>query len=311
MTGPSPSLNLDISDTPLSPIIEKDDEKENDCQFIISDLTSRVLANKPANMITQSSKWDETESTTSDDSSLQSGSNPIAHEHKTKQRSKNKNKKKMSNKRDAPHSHHEQQQIPGIELSRAIHTGSRFIKAPYRASLLTRILRECFIVGGDHRTAIIASVSPTPTDLEHTINTLEHICMMDIHLQDLCSMSCVDLTITEVSSAVYRDTPVFDWTPQQVKAWLSCAEGGRFSHLPLPPGVDGRTMLGLQAASLSQMFAGELRQARQEGEGGAWVEEVETNRRQIAIGNSLWKALRREQQAFVQRRKQAARNDLG
>jgi hypothetical protein len=98
-----------------------------------------------------------------------------------------------------------------------ITTGSRFTKAPYRASLLTRILRE--------------------------------------------------------SNAIFYDTPVHEWTNAQLSAWLSCAEGGRFSHLALPPGIDGATLFRQEVASLSAMFTGELRQARTEKEGGAWLSD--------------------------------------
>ena len=51
------------------------------------------------------------------------------------------------------------------------------IKAPYRHSMLTRVLKRCF-EGNGHRTAIIATVSPTTTDLEHTLNTLKHVSLM-------------------------------------------------------------------------------------------------------------------------------------
>jgi hypothetical protein len=187
-----------------------------------------------------------------------------------------------------------------------ITTGSRFAKAPYRASLLTRILRECFLAGSSHKTTIIATVSPTPIDLEHTINTLEHVCMMDETLQSLSTACSVELGMgmSTSSNAIFYDTPVHEWTPAQLTAWLSCAEGGRFSHLALPPGVDGSVIFRSEIATLTSMFTGELRQARTENEGGAWIEEVELNRRQNAIGKALWRALRREQQVYVTRRRQ-------
>jgi hypothetical protein len=188
----------------------------------------------------------------------------------------------------------------------AITTGSRFAKAPYRASLLTRILRECFLAGSSHKTTIIATVSPTPIDLEHTINTLEHVCMMDESLQRLSTACSVELGMgmSTSSSAIFYDTPVHEWTSAQLTAWLSCAEGGRFSHLALRPGVDGSIMFRYEISTLSSMFTGDMRQARTENEGGAWIEEVELNRRQNAIGKALWRALRREQQAYVMRQRQ-------
>ena len=49
----------------------------------------------------------------------------------------------------------------------------------YRAHLLTRILRECF-TDVNHRTTIFATVSPTTIDTMHTLNTLNHVAMMQV-----------------------------------------------------------------------------------------------------------------------------------
>jgi hypothetical protein len=54
-------------------------------------------------------------------------------------------------------------------------------KAPYRASQLTRVLRNCFCSAEsvhNHRTTIVATISPNSTDTQHTINTLDHVAMM-------------------------------------------------------------------------------------------------------------------------------------
>ena len=53
----------------------------------------------------------------------------------------------------------------------------KLLKAPYRHSMLTRVLKRCF-EGTAHRTAIVATISPTTTDLEHTLNTLKHVRLM-------------------------------------------------------------------------------------------------------------------------------------
>jgi len=181
-----------------------------------------------------------------------------------------------------------------------ITVGSRFTKAPYRASLLTRILRECFVMGADHHTCILATVSPTPTDIEHTINTLEHVTMMDVSLQEISGTTTVPVLI---NGAALLQSPVETWTNEHLSVWLAAVEGGRFSQLALPPNVTGADLLAMNATSISALFAGEIRQARQEEEGAAWVEEADSNRRQDVIGRSLIGALRREQHAIMLRTK--------
>lgn len=46
-----------------------------------------------------------------------------------------------------------------------------------RSSSLTRVLMECF-VKEDARMAVIATVSPNPTDTEHIVSTLRTACMI-------------------------------------------------------------------------------------------------------------------------------------
>lgn len=48
---------------------------------------------------------------------------------------------------------------------------------PFRASRLTHLLQSCF-VDKDHRTVVVATLSPAPTDIEHSLNTLQHVGMM-------------------------------------------------------------------------------------------------------------------------------------
>ncbi|GAB5371708.1 hypothetical protein AAMO2058_001602900 [Amorphochlora amoebiformis] len=48
---------------------------------------------------------------------------------------------------------------------------------PFHASALTHLLRECFL-DPTHKTALVATISPTSTDVEHTRETLEHVSFM-------------------------------------------------------------------------------------------------------------------------------------
>ena len=72
---------------------------------------------------------------------------------------------------------------------------------------------------------------------------------------------------------------------------------GRFAALALPAGLDGAGLMKLNMVSLSALFEGHLRQARQGEEGAAWVVDATVAEGQHNyLGRSLWAALRREQQ---------------
>ena len=82
---------------------------------------------------------------------------------------------------------------------------------PYRRSRLTQVLRKCF-TDPAHRTVVIATVSPAATDLQHTINTANHVCLMAEDLERLAWATTCDVSL---SSATF-DVPVWKWTPEQV-----------------------------------------------------------------------------------------------
>eukprot|EP00406_Dinophysis_acuminata_P075144 CAMPEP_0179249480 /NCGR_PEP_ID=MMETSP0797-20121207/20669_1 /TAXON_ID=47934 /ORGANISM="Dinophysis acuminata, Strain DAEP01" /LENGTH=323 /DNA_ID=CAMNT_0020957177 /DNA_START=7 /DNA_END=975 /DNA_ORIENTATION=+ len=63
------------------------------------------------------------------------------------------------------------------ECIRATAAGSNFIA--FRQNRLTQILRGCFVSTGRHPTVVIATVSPSSKDTEHTLNTLRHASIMD------------------------------------------------------------------------------------------------------------------------------------
>lgn len=63
------------------------------------------------------------------------------------------------------------------ECVRATAAGAKFV--PYRRNRLTQLLRGCFSGLEAHPTVIIATVSPSSKDTEHSLNTLRHACIMD------------------------------------------------------------------------------------------------------------------------------------
>lgn len=179
-------------------------------------------------------------------------------------------------------------------------------RIPYRAHLLTRVLRDCFqgireTSNSHHVTTLVCAVSPAPTDTMHSINTLDHGVMLNPFLG--ASKRSVSVEIPLVGGTPMSHIPVDQWTSAQVTQWLSSAEGGRFAALQLPQGLDGAGLLQLDLTSLTALFAGQLRRARIGEEGSAWV--IDTGvadgeagaGRTSAIGRALWASLRRENQA--------------
>lgn len=109
--------------------------------------------------------------------------------------------------------------------------------------MLTRVLRNCF-EDDTHRTAIVAAVAPGAESVIHSLNTLDHVLLMAPHLRHA---SCeVDVPMIGAGSAAgggaysYEDTPVHEWTAEQVIEWLSTAEGGRFAQVVVPKGTEGK-----------------------------------------------------------------------
>ena len=68
--------------------------------------------------------------------------------------------------------------------------------------------------------------------------------------------------------------PIQSWSHEEVCAWVGAAEGGRFAHVALPPGLDGAGLMKLGTMRLAQLFDGDLREARGDNEGSAWTEAL-------------------------------------
>lgn len=188
---------------------------------------------------------------------------------------------------------------------RAMATGKAKAAArvPYRAHLLTRVLKECFNPDGGMVTTVIATVSPSPTDLMHSLNTLNHVICMSSELEQLKSEVAVDIPIHTFFSPT---APVELWTAQHVQNWLASVDGGRFSMLQVPPDLDGKGLVSLEVSSLTALFAGTLRKARQGEEGNAWVVDNtagdEETAKSSAIARALWGSIRREQESILRKR---------
>ena len=166
-------------------------------------------------------------------------------------------------------------------------------RAPYRSSLLTRVLRECFILDASknfHKTLLIATLSPSPNDVTHSINTLDHVSLMSPIFQSLTTSIIVEVPLL---GAPLASAAIHTWTHDQLNVWLASADGGRFSSLALPPNIDGARLMEFDTEVLSSLFCGQLREARQEGEGIAWVEGIESTEKHHYLARALWSSLRR------------------
>jgi len=171
----------------------------------------------------------------------------------------------------------------------------------YRASLLTRILKDCFIIenndnelNNNHHTTIIACVSPSASDVIHSMNTLDHISLMK---NDLSKYNHeVTVEIPSINNVACSYIPVEKWTNENLNSWLSITEKGRFANLTLPISLDGNGLLSLNRNKLSALCQGTLRLARNDNEGTSWIIEGEHNDNSFnALGNALFSAIRREQ----------------
>jgi kinesin family protein 2/24 len=164
------------------------------------------------------------------------------------------------------------------------------VQMPFRSSRLTRVLQECF-TNPEHRTVVIATISPSATDVIHTVNTLLHATMLAKPLADVEAKLMLDIPLHLAGSGSFKHTPVIDWTSQDVLAWLQEAENGNFAHVVVPPNLDGKRLLGTSPQGLAELFDGALREARADNEGDAWT--VHANGAGGQLGRKIFAAARR------------------
>eukprot|EP00929_Paragymnodinium_shiwhaense_P054936 TRINITY_DN27540_c0_g1_i1.p1 TRINITY_DN27540_c0_g1~~TRINITY_DN27540_c0_g1_i1.p1 ORF type:complete len:660 (-),score=179.34 TRINITY_DN27540_c0_g1_i1:234-2213(-) len=167
-------------------------------------------------------------------------------------------------------------------------------RMPFRASRLTQCLRDCF-EDADHRFLLIATVSPTSTDVIHTGNTLSHAVMMVRGLEEAKSAVRLDLPLNS-GRVLRRSVPVAEWTSVEVAEWVASVEKGRFAELVLPPALDGRGLLALSSQGLATLFERTMRSGRGDIEGISWniAGELEGKGSGAKLGRALFAAVRRE-----------------
>ena len=109
----------------------------------------------------------------------------------------------------------------------------------------------------------------------------------------LSQASCeVDVPMCGDGSAAgsWQGTAVHEWSVQQVLEWLASADGGRFSHVVVPPGIEGRGLLGMNARRLTEMAESGHAAGRNAGDlpqDAAWYLSA-----QAKVGRAIFLALR-------------------
>jgi kinesin family protein 2/24 len=154
-----------------------------------------------------------------------------------------------------------------------------------------------------HHTTIIATVSPSPVDLLHSLNTIRHVLLMSAANSNDSSVSAIGQSVTvevpKTALAALSTVSIAQWSPEQVIAWLTTVERGRFAMLALPAGgqsLNGQALLELSVVSITQLFATAERMGRnEETEGPAWTVEANRTRRLRTISQALFNAVRREE----------------
>ena len=66
-------------------------------------------------------------------------------------------------------------------------------------------------------------------------------------------ISNVTVEVPIVDSGTFNK-PVSEWTAEEVRGWIAVANGGKFSHIVLPPSLRGSDLLKLNEMNLSSLF---------------------------------------------------------
>ena len=98
--------------------------------------------------------------------------------------------------------------------------------------------------------------------------------------------------------------PVHTWTNADVIAWITTVADGKYSHIVLPPKIDGKGLQMLDSWSLSDIFRSQSAEARSDHEGATWVAglDADSNARYEEMGRDLYLELRSTAQEIMTHR---------
>jgi len=140
--------------------------------------------------------------------------------------------------------------------ARAMALKGKNVQIPFRSSSLTKVLMESF-VRRDARLAVIATVSPIPTDTEHSICTLKTACAIAGY-PEAELVEHKDEVKPNLPKREERLPPV-KWDASQLRAWLRSVGNGKFARVAdsLPQGTTGKVVMRWGAAQFSALCGGQ------------------------------------------------------
>eukprot|EP00873_Tetraselmis_striata_P007067 jgi/Tetstr1/427331/TSEL_017499.t2 len=135
--------------------------------------------------------------------------------------------------------------------------GGKHVHVPYRSSQLTRVLMECF-TSPDAMVAVIATVSPSSQDTEHSMSTLQTVLMMAGASKDAVAEVKEDVQLAGSQTPHERLVKPVHWSAEEVREWLGKLKGGAFRRYldGLPGDLNGRALVRMNKAALAQVCGG-------------------------------------------------------
>lgn len=134
----------------------------------------------------------------------------------------------------------------------------------FRGSKLTLLLKDNF-TSDTSKTVVISTLSPIATDTEHTMNTIQHLCMLTDANWDKENVRTVRTNVEDVLGEVIRAkqaskiVPVSRWTTKDVQSWLQKANNGQFKKFAsrFPDNIDGKQLTRLTEQRFAQILGNE------------------------------------------------------
>ena len=138
--------------------------------------------------------------------------------------------------------------------SEAVAAGKPAVHIPYRGHNLTKVLKSS-LDDDEALTIVIATTSPGSSDQEHSMSTLDTVCM----ISGLEGAAARDADVREVEDwkPAVAAVPVAKWTAAVVEEFVQTTQGGKFQGAKLQSGLDGKLLLRMNAKRFSGCFASE------------------------------------------------------
>ena len=138
------------------------------------------------------------------------------------------------------------------------------VHVPYRSSQLTRVLMECFL-RTDSAIAVIGTVSPSASDIEHSVSTLKTVQLIGggeiddgiiEKKEDVPRGLKFDENGMVVLDEKHKEIPVVQWKHASVERFIWRACKGRFAGAHVPLALDGRALVRMTPSSLCEGICG-------------------------------------------------------